>query len=74
MDTFVLVFTTPTPLNWNFSINFEFCQYLTHNWVYIHKTEDRNVTLHAEFSRMISSLSLQGILIVKIQDGGQFRK
>ena len=72
MDTFVQVFTTPTPLNWNFSINFEFCQYLTHNWVYIHQTEDINVTLHAEFSRMISSLSLQGILIVKIQDGGHF--
>ena len=74
MDTFVLVFTTPTPLNWNFSINFKFCQDLTHNWVYIHQAEDINVTLHAEFSRMISSLSLQGILIVKIQNGGQFRK
>ena len=74
MDTFVLVFTTPTALNWNFSLNFKFCQYPTHYWVYIRQTEDINVTLHAEFSRMISSLSLQGILVVKIRDGGQFRK
>ena len=71
MDTFVLVFKTPTPLNWNFSINLEFCQYLTQNWVYIHQTLDKDVTWHAKFSQMMSS-SLQGILIVEIQDGGHF--
>ena len=71
MDTFVLVFKTPTPLNWNFSINLEFCQYLTQNWVYIHQTLDKDVTWHAKFIRMMSS-SLQGILIVEIQYGGHF--
>jgi len=71
MDTFVLVFKTPTLLNWNFSINLEFCQYLTQNWIYIHQTLDKDVTWHAKFSRLIS-FSLQGILIVEIQDGGHF--
>ena len=70
MDTFVLVFKTPTLLNWNFSINLEFCQYLTQNWVYIHQTLDKDVTWHAKFTRMINFS--QGILIVKIQDGGHF--
>ena len=60
-----------TPLNWNFSINLEFCQYLTQNWVYIHQTLDKHVTWHSEFIQMIS-FSLKGILIVKIQDGGHF--
>ena len=52
-------------------MNWEFCQYLIQNWVYIHQTSGKDVTLHVEFSQMIS-FSLQGIVIIKIQEGGHF--
>ena len=46
---------------------------LTQNWLLIHQTMYKDVTLHAEFGPMIR-FSLQCIVTVKIQDGGHFCK
>ena len=46
---------------------------LTQNWILIHQTMDKDITLRDGFNPMIR-FSLQGILTVKIQDGGHFCK
>ena len=48
-------------------------KYRVCDWILIPQTMDKDVTLRAEFGPMIR-FSLQGILTVKIQDGGHLCK